>query len=416
MREQSCGSCRFWLSRPVEGSSSEGLCRRCSPTAHTWVSATRSSAETLTMAQFPPMEADSWCGEWQAIDDGRILLSPGRTAAAISPPPRTAAPIDAPDWDDTPREWEPPEWENDSVDFVDAAMDEPDAFDAILKTDDTELWESAVTLDGTTTAASVGSVTGDTALDDSTVAADERVILAPESLVAEAPGTIGAPREVDAQSSGPSPDESADVMLVDSSAAAEDEVQVRPPAGFPAGAPADTPTAPNAEPVHSWLRSDISLPIDDATATDAAVENAPEESSSDADHRDSVSEFPDPAEWPNDYSGADAGPRGADGKRPPAKASPSGNGGDEWPDWSEWLQAHSGGELRLDNVVGPADEDGETGKTAAAGGEKSSCDPAGESMIDDPEPGSGSPIPDPPPWLNEPPKPGFLGWARRTWR
>lgn len=404
MREQSCESCRFWLSRPAEEDRFEGLCRRCPPTAHTWVSASRGTAETVTMAQFPPMDADSWCGEWQAVGDTGVSLPPGQTAAGmISPPPPDTAAIDG------------PAWEDDSLAVVEAAAAEGvDPFAAILQSDDTELWEGAAMLGDAPPESTMTDApdSDDPDTDDDILDFDDRAFA--EDAAAE--------------------DEAAEATA---STTSEELAGAAPPIECAVETAAAEPAAPEAEGAEPRSRSDIVMHIDSAAGPCAADEVALVFSPTGSDHPHRPSEIPDAVEWMTDYPDGPAVAGDPDRSRLPAKAASTESRGEEWPDWSEWLQDFSGAELRLDNVAGPEQALGAPGEAtkdaqgvSTEGATKDTAEDAAEdaaenaiaagaieeSVDDDTDFKPGAPLPDPPPWLNETEKPGLLGWARKAWQ
>ena len=54
MAIETCELCKFWRRFTVD--LPEGCCRRNPPTGQTW-----------GQFRFPPVDADDWCGEWEAI-------------------------------------------------------------------------------------------------------------------------------------------------------------------------------------------------------------------------------------------------------------------------------------------------------------------------------------------------------------
>jgi hypothetical protein len=296
------------------------------------VSATRGSADSVTMAQFPPMDARSWCGEWGAADDTVLPLALEQADVGDFAPPFAAAADEFLSGTESiifAEAASGAETETNPEPAAEAAEEESDPFDAILQIDDTELWEDAARFDDTT-------VASDTQTDD------------------DAPA--GNPWEA---GEGPS-----DELFLDDTAD---------------GAEGDQ-TDLGAEHDEGQNGSDFVMSVISRRAEADPLGRA---------------ELPDPSEWMKNYPDQSADGSDPVTPRTPAHVDPAADGTDEWPDWSQWLESQAGGELRLDRT-------------------------ADRTIADDPpaadEDAGPGPVPEPPPWLNEPQKPKLMGWARRVWR
>ena len=76
-----CGSCRFY--EPLDGAPVAGMCHRYPPNSHPRVMGVEAddeaAGEPTKYPQFPLVDSDTWCGEYQAVPV--VILDPGNVVA-----------------------------------------------------------------------------------------------------------------------------------------------------------------------------------------------------------------------------------------------------------------------------------------------------------------------------------------------